>query len=114
MNQGQFSALFSMFAMEKCMSHCAVIVDGRVDGVQPHGPGFDDVTHAWRQDDVHGKERWLFAGQTTVCPSGDKSCRQPGDKPEYLQLWASKAGTDWSKGFTALGDFFLTAKSGWG
>lgn len=27
------------------------IVDGRVDGVQPHGPGFDDVTHAWQDAD---------------------------------------------------------------
>eukprot|EP01047_Picozoa_sp_COSAG01_P083195 COSAG01_NODE_17301_length_1162_cov_1.383819_2_plen_102_part_01 len=37
-------------------SEPVVIVDGRVDGVQPHGPGFDDVTHAWRLDDIHGNE----------------------------------------------------------
>ena len=83
-----------------------VVVDGRVDGVQPHGPGFDDVTHAWRDDTADGKERWLFAGQTTVCTSGSKDCRERGDKPEYLQLWASLAGADWSKGFESLGDFF--------
>ena len=68
--------------------------------------GFDDATHAWRDGDGQGKERWLFGGQTTVCPSGDPSCTQPGDKPEYLQLWASKGGADWTQGFTALGDFF--------
>eukprot|EP00947_MAST-08B_sp_MAST-8B-sp1_P005955 g5955.t1 len=31
------------------------VVDGRVDGVQPHGPGFDDVTHAWQDDDDEKK-----------------------------------------------------------
>jgi hypothetical protein len=47
------------------------IVDGRTDGVQPHGPGFDDTTHAWQDaedepDPVTGQRPWRFAGQTTV------------------------------------------------
>ena len=79
-----------------------VIVDGRVDGVQPHGPGFDDVTHAWR--DPQDPQTWRFAGQTTVCAT--PGCTSTSDTPEYLQLWASKNGSDWSQGFRSLGNLF--------
>lgn len=29
-----------------------------------------------------------------------------GDRPTYLQLWASRAGSDWLQGFEALGELF--------
>ena len=77
------------------------IIDGRVDGVQPIGPGFDDVTHAWQDRDHHpgdeqeqGEAPWLFAGQSTTA-----------EYPEYLQLWRSKNGSDWTAGFESLGNF---------
>ena len=101
------------------------IVDGRVDGLQPHGPGFDDTTHAWQdpediaafeaaraRGEAHPEWRtaadipWRFAGQTTWCQTKGCNSNKDGDQPEYLQLWRSKAGSDWSKGFDALGSLF--------
>jgi hypothetical protein len=78
------------------------IDDGRVDGVQPHGPDFDDTTHAWQNDIAPDSSRghsninasWCFAGQTTVCKVSGSSCNGPEDHPEYLQLWESKNGSD--------------------
>lgn len=66
------------------------IVDGRTEGVQPHGPGFDDVTHAWQDPEDIESDTWRFAGQTTVCKTPACNNRDTGDYPEYLQLWASK------------------------
>lgn len=47
-----------------------------------------------------------FAGQTTVCKTLGCNDHAAGDRPTYLQLFASKSGSDWTKGFTALGDLF--------
>jgi hypothetical protein len=82
------------------------IVDGRVDGVQPHGPGFDDTTHAWQDVEDAAAGTWRFAGQTTVCVTEGCDDHAAGDRPTYLQLWASKAGADWTHGFTSLGELF--------
>jgi sucrose-6-phosphate hydrolase SacC (GH32 family) len=92
------------------------IADGRADGVQPHGPGWDDTTHAWqdeedlaaarRQNRPTGEVPWRFAGQTTVCKTPACKTRAAGDRAEYLQLFESKAGSDWTKGFRALGNLF--------
>lgn len=82
------------------------VVDGRVDGVQPHGPGFDDTTHAWQDPEDAAAGTWRFAGQTTVCVTVGCNNHSAGDRPTYLQLWASKAGANWSKGFDALGELF--------
>lgn len=38
------------------------IVDGRVDGVQPHSPSFDDTTHAWQDPEDKATNTWRFAG----------------------------------------------------
>ena len=84
------------------------IADGRVDGVQPHSPSFDDTTHAWQdpEDLAAGRQTWRFAGQTTVCKTNTCNNHAAGDRPTYLQLFASKNGSDWSAGFDALGDLF--------
>jgi len=84
------------------------IVDGRVDGVQPHGPSFDDTTHAWQdqEDLAAGRDTWRFAGQTTVCVTNGCDNHSAGDRPTYLQLFASRNGSDWTAGFDALGDLF--------
>jgi hypothetical protein len=84
------------------------IVDGRVDGVQPHSPSFDDTTHAWQDPEDAGKQPvpWRFAGQTTVCKTVGCNNHAAGDRPTYLQLWQSKNGSDWKAGFEALGDLF--------
>ena len=78
------------------------IIDGRTDGVQPHGPGLDDNTHAFPDPTTPG--RWLFVGQTTVCQTASCHDLSKGDRPEYLQVWGSKAGSDWTQGFKSLGD----------
>ena len=78
------------------------IIDGRVDGLQPHGPGLDDNTHAWPDPTTPG--RWLFAGQATYCAPPYAPPKHPCSRPEYLQLWGSKSGSDWTKGFVSLGD----------
>ena len=75
------------------------IVDSRVDGVQPHGPGFDDVTHAWQ--DAEDPGAWFFAGQSTAA-----------GYPEYLQLWRSKQGDNWAAGFTSLGNLLPKPRLG--
>ena len=82
------------------------IVDGRYDGVQPHSPSFDDTTHAWVDKEDTATGTWRFAGQTTVCKTNTCNDHAAGDRPTYLQLFASKNGSDWSAGFTALGDLF--------
>lgn len=87
-------------------SEPVTIVDGRVDGVQPHTPSFDDLTHAWQDPEDIATNTWRFAGQTTVCKTTACNSHADGDRPTYLQLFASKSGSDWSKGFNALGDLF--------
>jgi hypothetical protein len=82
------------------------VVDGRVDGVQPHGPGFDDVTHAWVDPEDADAGTLRFAGQTTVCVTPACNTHAAGDRPTYLQLFASRNGSDWSQGFDAIGDLF--------
>lgn len=82
------------------------MVDGRTDGIQPHGPGFDDTTHAWIDPEDAAAGIWRFAGQTTVCVTPSCNDNAAGDRPTYLQLFASKAGDDWTQGFAALGDLF--------
>ncbi len=58
------------------------IVDGRVDGVQPHSPSFDDTTHAWQdpEDLAAGRQTWRFAGQTTVCKTNTCNNHAAGDR----------------------------------
>ena len=84
------------------------IIDGRVDGVQPHSPSFDDTAHAWQdaEDVAAGLDTWRFAGQTTVCVTNGCNDHAAGDRPTYLQLWASKNGSHFEQGFEALGDLF--------
>ena len=81
-------------------------MDGRVDGIQPHSPSFDDTTHAWMDPEDVESGTWRFAGQTTVCKTNTCNDHAAGDRPTYLQLWQSKNGSDWAAGFEALGDLF--------
>ena len=41
--------------------------------------------------------RRRFAGQTTVCETSTCNDHAAGDRPTYLQLFASKNGSDWSQ-----------------
>ena len=62
-------------------------------------------THAWQDAEDAAAGTWRFAGQTTVCVT--VGCNNhTGDRPTYLQLWASRAGVDWTQGFDALGELF--------
>lgn len=81
------------------------IVDGRV-------PGFDDVTHAWHDEEDHASDTWRIAGQTTVCRTAGCRDRGAGDYPEYLQLWRSNNGWDWAAGFTSIGNRFPAMPTG--
>lgn len=73
------------------------IVDGRADGIQPHSPSFDDTTHAWQDPEDRATDTWRFAGQTTVCRTLGCNHHAEGDRPTYLQLFASKNGSDWAQ-----------------
>jgi beta-fructofuranosidase len=63
-------------------------------GVQPHDVTFEDPSAAWEDPSTPG--RWIFIGQTND---------QTG---VLLEGWASKNGSDWSQGFSSLGNFFPT------
>lgn len=63
-------------------------------------------THAWQDAEDAAAGTWRFAGQTTVCVTVGCNNHTAGDRPTYLQLWASRAGADWTQGFDALGELF--------
>ena len=63
-------------------------------------------THAWQDAEDAAAGTWRFAGQTTVCVTVGCNNHTAGDRPTYLQLWASSAGADWTQGFDALGELF--------
>ena len=65
-----------------------------------HGWVQQDPSRGWLDSAPHDPKRWLFIGGTSINGTQDN----PGGVP-IIELWGSRAGGDWAKGFEYLGIF---------
>lgn len=65
-----------------------------------HGWVQQDPSRGWLDSAPHDPKRWLFVGGTSI--NGSKE--NPSGIP-IIELWGSRAGGDWTKGFEYLGVF---------
>ena len=65
-----------------------------------HGWVQQDPSHAWKDRAPHDPERWLFLGGTSI--NGSKASP---NGVGIIEIWGSRAGSDWGKGFEYLGVF---------
>jgi hypothetical protein len=69
-------------------------------GHSGHGWVQQDPSRGWLDSPPHDPKRWLFIGGTAI--NGSKE--NPSGIP-IIELWGSRAGADWTKGFDYLGVF---------
>lgn len=65
-----------------------------------HGWVQQDPSRAWKDRAPHDPDRWLFLGGTSINGS-EASPNGVG----IIEIWGSRAGSDWCKGFEYLGVF---------
>ncbi len=70
------------------------------EGHTGHGWVQQDPSRGWLDSTPHDPKRWLFIGGTSI--NGSKG--NPSGIP-IIELWGSRAGADWTKGFEYLGIF---------